>query len=98
MVCVDAGVQARVVVLWRIARRRGGGDQFSGTRDTGLAGGAGEQPVVPDAMEPLWQDVEEGAPDELVGGGAHGAERRLPLAAIVLLTEGHGARAEAGAA
>src|SRR6266851_2651347 len=79
------GLVGRVAVYgdlvgWRLGsglRRRGRGDQFSGTRDIGLAGGAGEQPVVPDAMEPLWQDVEEEAPDELVGGERHGAEPRL---------------------
>src|SRR5260370_42566999 len=101
MVCLDAAVQARVVVLWRRIdhwRRRGRGDQFSGARDIGLEGGAGEQPVVPDAMEPLWQDVEEEAPDELVGGERHGAGPRLPVAAVVLVTEGHAALAEAGQA
>src|SRR5712691_4754566 len=46
-------------------------------------------------MEPLWEDVEEEAPDELVGGERHGAEPRLPVAAIVLVTEGHGALVEA---
>ncbi len=48
-----------------------------------------------DAVEPLWQDVEEEAPDELVGGKRHGAEPRLPVAAIVLVTEGHAALVEA---
>src|SRR6266851_1251546 len=46
-------------------------------------------------MEPLWEDVEEEAPDELVGGERHGAEPRLPVAAIVLVTEGHAALVEA---
>src|SRR6266851_2757778 len=42
-----------------------------------------------------WQDVEEEAPDELVGGERHGAEPRLPVAAVVLVTEGHAALVEA---
>src|SRR5215469_17514533 len=41
--------------------------QLPGARDVGLAAGAGQQPVVADAMKPLWQDVEQKAPDELVG-------------------------------
>src|SRR5882757_6743971 len=66
------------------------GDQFSGARDVGLAGGAGEQSVVADAMEPLRQNVEQEAPDELVGRERHGAVPRLPVLAVVLVTEGHG--------
>src|SRR4029077_15585047 len=41
----------------RIGWRHGRGDQFSGTRDVGVAAGADEQPVVADAMEPLGQGV-----------------------------------------
>jgi len=66
MVCCGAGVQVRVVVLCRrIHYCHWRGDQFSGARDVRLAGGAGEQPLVTDAMEPFWQDVEEKAPNEL---------------------------------
>src|SRR5690349_24933816 len=54
-----------------------------------LQGGAGEQPVVTDAVEPLWQDVEQEAPDELVGGERHGAQLRPAVAAVVLVAEGH---------
>ena len=32
------------VVFWRIARRRGRGDQFSGARDIGLAGALASSP------------------------------------------------------
>ena len=88
MVCLDAGVQARVVVLWRIARRRGRIDQFSGARDIGLAGGAGEQPVVTDAVEALGQDVEQEAPDELVGREGHRTKPRPSVAAVVLVAKG----------
>ena len=75
--------------------RHGRGDQFSGARDIGLAGGAGEQPVVTDAVEALGQDVEQEAPDELVGRERHGAEPRLPVAAVVLVAEGDAALVEA---
>src|SRR5260370_1779051 len=78
MVCLDAGVQARVVVLWRIARRRGGGDQFSGARGIGLSGGAGEQPVVAGAMETLLRGGGGGGPSGILVGASHGAETRLP--------------------
>src|ERR1700758_3226496 len=65
-----------------------------GARDVGLAAGAGQQPVVADAMKPLWQNVEQKAPDELVGSERHCAVPRLPAAAIILVAEGHAARIE----
>src|SRR5260370_72146 len=46
-------------------------------------------------MEPVWQDAEQEAPDELVGGDRHGAEPRRPVAAIVLVAEGDAALVEA---
>src|ERR1700730_10151152 len=47
MVCCGAGGWVRLVALHRrIGHRHGHGDQFSGTRDILLAGGAGEQAVV----------------------------------------------------
>src|SRR6266481_5872847 len=96
MVCCGAGGWVRLVALHRrIGHRHGHGDQFSGTRDIFLAGGAGEQPVVTDAVEPLWQDVEQEAPDELVGGERHGAQPRPAVAAVVLVAEGHTAFVEA---
>ena len=51
----------------RLCQRLRGGDQLPGARDIGFAAGAGEQPVVADAVESLGQDVEQEAPDELVG-------------------------------
>jgi hypothetical protein len=73
-------VPGRVVVLCRRIRHcHWRGDQFSGARDVGLAGGAGEQPVVTDAMEPFWQYVEEKAPNEL--------ERHLDDADVGILFE-----------
>jgi len=46
-------------------------------------------------MEPLWQDVDQEAPDELVGGERHGAQPRPAVAAVVLVAEGHAAFVEA---
>src|SRR3954451_8396565 len=42
-------------------------------------------------MKTLWQNVEQGAPDELVGAEDHGAVPRLPVAAVILIAEGHAA-------
>src|ERR1700745_1578664 len=42
-------------------------------------------------MKPLWQNVEQEAPDELVGAEYHGAVPRLPVAAGILVAEGHAA-------
>jgi hypothetical protein len=50
-----------VVLGRRLTGRHGRGDQLPGTRDIGLAAGAGEQPVMADAMEPRGQDVEQEA-------------------------------------
>ena len=58
-----------------IDRRHWGGEQLPGACHVGLAAGAGEQPVVADAVKPLWQNVEQEAPDELLGGERHGEMR-----------------------
>ena len=39
-----------VVVCRWLDRRHWGGDQLPGARDVGLAAGAGQQPIVADAM------------------------------------------------
>src|SRR6266446_8959652 len=44
---------------------------------------------------PLRQDVEQEAPDELVSRQHQGAVPRLPVAAVILVTEGHAALVEA---
>ena len=59
-----------------------------------FAAGAGEQPVVADAVEPLGQDVEQEAPDELVGRQRHRAVPRLPVVAVILVAEGDAALVE----
>ena len=95
MVCRGVGglMMIRLVELG-IVRRRGRGDQLPDARDIGLAAGAGEQPVVADAVEPLGQGVEQEAPDELVGRQRHRAMAGLPVAAIVLIAEGDAALVE----
>ena len=92
MIRRDAGGQVRVVMLFRRTHRRHRhGDQFSGARDVSFAAGAGEQPVVADAVEALGQDVEQKAPDELIGRERHRAIPRLPVAAVVLVAKGDAA-------
>ena len=51
-----------VVQCRRMNLRHWSGHQLPGARDVGLAAGAGQQPVVADAMKPLWQNVEQEAP------------------------------------
>jgi hypothetical protein len=45
-------------------------------------------------VEPLGQDVEQEAPDELVGRQRHGAEPLPPVAAVILVAEGNAALVE----
>jgi hypothetical protein len=62
-------------------------EQLTDMVKTGLAGGAREQTVMADAVEPAWQDVEQEAADELVGGEGHDL---LPVgtgASIILVAE-----------
>ena len=62
--------------------------QIAGERETVLAGGAGEQAVVPDAMEASGQGVQQEAADELVGGKGHDLLPIGAAAAVVLVAEG----------
>src|SRR3954452_966861 len=94
MVCRGAGGLIGVVVLGRWIWRQRPGDQLPGSCDIGLATGAGEQPVMADAVKPLGQDVEQEAPDELVRCKRHGAIPRLPVAAVILVAEGDAALVE----
>src|SRR3954447_24379708 len=94
MVCRSAGGLIGAVVLGRRIWRQRHGDQLPGARDVGLATGAGEQPVVWDAVEPLGQDVEQKAPDELVRRKRHRAIACRPVAAVILAAEGDAARVE----
>src|SRR6201984_277067 len=45
-------------------------------------------------MKPLWQNVEQEAPDELVGAERHCAVPRLSVTAVILVAEGHAALVE----
>ena len=76
--------------FWHFDRlgRRCHGKQFVGTRNTGLACGTGEQAVVADAVEAMWQDMEQEAADELVRRERHDALPLGTIAAIVLVAEG----------
>jgi hypothetical protein len=67
----------------------------TGARDIGLAGGAGEQSVMADAMEPRWQNVEQEAPDELVGRQRYRAKPLPAVTAVVLVAEGYAVLVEA---
>jgi hypothetical protein len=68
MIGHGARIGGVVVVRHRwIDPRHWGGHQFLGAGDVGFAAGARQQAVVADAMEALRQNVEQEAPDELVG-------------------------------
>src|SRR6201997_4176083 len=51
-----------------------------------------------DTMKPLWENVQQEALDELVGAECHRAIPGRPVAAIVLITEGHAALVESNEA
>jgi hypothetical protein len=46
-------------------------------------------------MKPLWQKVQQEAPDELLGGERHRAKPRPAVAAVILVAERHTALVEA---
>jgi hypothetical protein len=64
------------------------GEQLARPRDVGGAAATGQQSVVSDAMEALWQDVDQEAPDELVGCQRHRLVAGGALDAIILVPEG----------
>src|SRR5262249_62180362 len=45
-------------------------------------------------MKPLWQNVEQEAPDKFVGAERHCPVPRLSVAAVILVAEGHAALVE----
>src|SRR6478736_8367776 len=49
-------------------------------------------------MKPLRQNVEQEAPDELVGAERYCAIPRLPVAAVILVAKGHAALVESNEA
>ncbi len=68
---MGGGVAVRVVGTARLLARICGGDEFSQAADVGGALWAGEEAVVADAMEAVWQHVQEEAADELGGVERH---------------------------
>ncbi|BCH21596.1 hypothetical protein MesoLjLb_13810 [Mesorhizobium sp. L-8-3] len=82
--------RAEVVRFFRavVSRRCGDVQQFASQCETGLAGGAGEQPIVADAMEATRQDMKQEAADELVGGERDDLLAIGAVATIVLVAEG----------
>ena len=67
-----------------LGRWRRHGEEFSGARYLGLARGTCEQAVVTNAVEALWQDMEQESPNELVRGEHHDALPLRTLAAVSL--------------
>ena len=65
-------------------------EQGADLRDIGLATGACQQTVMPDAVEPVGQDVDQEPADELVRGEAHHLLPGALLDAIVLPAESDG--------
>src|SRR6202521_2196305 len=76
--------------LWHFdrLRRRCHRKQFAGSRYMCLAGGTGEQAVMADAVEAMWQDMEQEAADELVRCERHHALPLRTIAAVVFVAEG----------
>ena len=68
--------------------RRRHGEQFTRMFEAGLAGSAGEQAVMADAMEAAWQHVEQETANELVRSKRHDPLPVGAVAAIVLVAEG----------
>src|SRR5271169_3823000 len=91
---IGGGVRTGCVLCYRRLVRHWGGHQLPGACDVGPAAGARQQPVVADAVKSLRQNVEQEAPDELVGGEGHCAVPDLPVAAVILVAEGHAALVE----
>src|SRR3954463_11712352 len=79
----------------RLCQRLRGSNQLPGARDIRFAAGAGEQPVVADAVKSPGQDVEQEAPDELVRGERDRAIPRLPVAAVFRVVKGYASFVEA---
>jgi len=86
-------------LIWRldgfdgIGRRRDG-QQFAGASNVALAGRAGEQAVVADAMEAARQDMQEEAADELVRVERHDLLPFGTAPTIILVPEGDASFAE----
>src|SRR5665213_4121738 len=71
-----------------VMRRRRDSEQFACAFEAGLAGSAGEQAVMADAMEAAWQHVEQETANELVRSKRHDPLPVSAVAAIFLVAEG----------
>lgn len=74
-----------------VVGRRGDVQEFTGERKADLAGTAGKQAVMPDAVEAARQDMDQEAADELIGGERHDLLTIGAVAAVVLVAEGDAA-------
>jgi len=65
-------------------------EQGADLREVGLAGRAGQQAVMPDAVEPVGQDMDQEAANELRRGQPHDLLSVSKFDAVILPTEGNG--------
>src|ERR1700730_17536343 len=63
-------------------------EQLAYLRDVLCSGAVGEEAVVADSMEPVWQHVYQEPADELIGGECHDLLAVAPFGAIVFPLEG----------
>jgi len=93
-----AAWRAEVVRFVRgvVIGRYGEVQEFTSKREAGLSGGAGKQAAMPDAVESLWQHVEQEAADELVRRERHELPPVGAFATIVLVAEGDAVLVENG--
>ena len=75
------------LLLLRRLRRCRRSDQLTRPRDGLGLGAAGQQTVVPDPVEPVWQDVDEEPADELARLERHGLVAAGSLDPVVLVAE-----------
>ena len=83
MVCRRGAIGSLLLV--RCLRRFRRSDQLTRPRDGLGLGAAGEQTVVPDPVEPVWQDVDEEPADELLLGVRLRRSSGLMTARMVLV-------------
>jgi hypothetical protein len=85
--------------LWHFdrLRRRCHRKRFAGSRYMCLAGGTGEQAVMANAVEAMWQDMEQEAADELVRRERRDTLSLRTIAAVVFVAEGDARRTQSDA-
>src|ERR1700691_6116917 len=87
------GTVGRLLLLHRLhrCRRR---DQFARPRDGLRLAAAGQQPVVPDAVEAVRQDVDQKPADELAWLERHGLIAAGPLDPVVFVAKRNAGRVD----